>query len=94
MRLCKIVSLFGVDVVAITVNNCRAGGMFENPGGWRGNHLRSVDFEMTFGVLQFLQKNERKQVNLRFQSSKVEFVCSFFVGNVGLKKSISTFSDL
>ena len=40
-----------------------------------------------FGVFNFLQKNERKQVDLRFHSSKVEFVCSFFGGNVSLKKS-------
>ena len=42
---------------------------------------------MSFWHLQFPPKNERKQVDLRFHSSKVEFVCSFFGGNVGLKKS-------
>ena len=48
---------------------------------------RSVNFEMSFWCLQFLPKNEQKQVDLRFHSSKVEFVCSFFGGNVCLKKS-------
>ena len=38
-----------------------------------------------FGVFNFFQ-NERKQVNLRFHSSKVEFVHSFFGRNIGLKK--------
>ena len=43
---------------------------------------------MSFWCLQFLPKNERKQVDLRFHSSKVEFVCSFFwKKNIGLKKS-------
>ena len=42
---------------------------------------------MSFWCLQFPPKNERKQVDLRFHSSKVEFVFSFFGGNVGLKKS-------
>ena len=42
---------------------------------------------MSFWHLQFPPKNERKQVDLRFHSSKVEFVFSFFGGNVGLKKS-------
>ena len=38
---------------------------------------------MPFGVFNFLQKtNENKS-----HSSKIEFVCSFFGGNVGLKKS-------
>ena len=35
----------------------------------------------------FLPKNERKQVNMKFHSSKVEFLCSFLGRNVGLKKS-------
>ena len=42
---------------------------------------------MSFWCLQFPPKNEQKQVDLRFHSSKVEFVRSFFGGNVGLKKS-------
>ena len=41
---------------------------------------------MYFWCLQFPPKNERKQVNLRFHSSKVEFIRSFFGRNVGLKK--------
>ena len=49
---------------------------------------------MSFWCLQFLPKNERKQVNQRYHSSKVEFVCSFFERNVGLKKIIWTLSDL
>ena len=40
-----------------------------------------------FWVYQFPPKNERKQVNLRFHSSKVEFIRSFFGENVGSKKS-------
>ena len=39
-----------------------------------------------FGVFDFFKK-QQKQVDLRFLCSKVEFVCSFFGGNVGLKKS-------
>ena len=38
-----------------------------------------------FWCLQFSPKNEQKQVNLRFHSSKVEFVPSFFGGKVCLK---------
>ena len=52
---------------------------------------------MSFWCLQFLPKYERKQVHLRYHSSKVEFVRSFFGRNVGLKKSFRlclTFSDL
>ena len=48
--------------------------------------LRSLNFEMSFWCLQFPPKNEQKQVDLRIHSSKVEFVPSFFGGNVGLKK--------
>ena len=43
------------------------------------------------GVFNFFQKNERKQVDLRYHSSKVEFVCSFF-GSM-LEKIISILSD-
>ena len=46
---------------------------------------------MSFWCLQFPPKNERKQVDLRFHSSKVEFVLSFFGGNVYLKKSFRLF---
>ena len=43
-----------------------------------------------FGVINFFQKtNENKSTR-----SKVEFVCSFFGRNVGLKKIISNLSDL
>ena len=42
---------------------------------------------MSFLCLQFLPKNERKQVELRFHSSKVEFVRLFFGRNADLKKS-------
>ena len=41
---------------------------------------------MSFWCLQFPPK-KRTQVKLRFHSSKVEFVCLFFGGNVSLKKS-------
>ena len=56
------------------------------------NLLRYVSFKgqviskWLFWCLQFSPKNKRKQVNLRFHSSKVEFVRSFFGGNVGWKK--------
>ena len=33
---------------------------------------------MSFWCLQFLPKNEQKQVDLRYHSSKVKFICSFF----------------
>ena len=46
---------------------------------------------MSFWCLQFPPKNEWKQVKLRFQSSKEEFVCSFFGGNIYLKKSFWLF---
>ena len=42
---------------------------------------------MSFWCLQFLPKNEQKQVDLRFHSSKVELVRSFSGRNVSLKKS-------
>jgi hypothetical protein len=51
---------------------------------------------MSFWCLQFLPKNEQKQVDTRFHGSKVEFICSFCGGNVGLKKSFRlclTFSE-
>ena len=41
---------------------------------------------MSFCCFQFPPKNERKQVNLRYHSSKVEFVRSFFGRIIGLKK--------
>ena len=43
---------------------------------------------MSFWCLQFLPKNRWKQVDLRYHSSKVEFVYSFFGRIVGLKKSL------
>jgi len=49
---------------------------------------------MSFWCLQFPPKNEQKQLDMRFHISKVEFVCSFFGGNVSLKKMVSTLSDL
>ena len=36
---------------------------------------------MVFWCLRFPPKNERKQVDLRYHSSKVEFLRSFFGGN-------------
>ena len=41
---------------------------------------------MSFWCLQFYPKNERKQVDLRYHSCKVEFVRSFFGRQVSLKK--------
>ena len=55
---------------------------------------RSLNFEMSFWCLQFHPKNEQKQVNLRFHSSKAEFVRSFCGGNVCLKKSFRLFWPL
>ena len=52
---------------------------------------RSVNFKMSFWCLQYPLKNEQKQVNLRFHSSKVKFVCSFFGGNFGLKNHFNFF---
>ena len=51
-------------------------------------------FRNIFLVSLISSKNEQKQVDLRFHSSKVEFICSFLGGNVGLKKIVSTLSDL
>ena len=36
---------------------------------------------MFFWCLRFPPKNEQKQIDLRYHSSKVEFLCSFFGGN-------------
>ena len=33
---------------------------------------------MSFGYIQFSPKNKRKKVNLRFNGSKVKFICSLF----------------
>ena len=49
---------------------------------------------MSFRCLQFSPKYERKQVDLRFHSSKVEFVRSFFWRKRWLEKVILTLSDL
>ena len=52
---------------------------------------------MSSWCLKFLPKNERKQVDLSYHSSKVEFVRSIFGRNVGLKESFRlclTFSGL
>ena len=46
---------------------------------------------MSFWCPPFPPKNEQKQVYLRFHSSKVEFIRSFFGGNVYLKKSFRLF---
>ena len=56
---------------------------------------RSVNFEMSFWCLQSPPKNERKQVDLSFYSSKVEFIHpAIFWRKRLLEKIISTFSDL
>ena len=39
-----------------------------------------------FGVFNSSKKNKQKQVNLRYHTSKVEFVCSVFGRNISLKK--------
>ena len=44
----------------------------------------SVNLAMCFWYPQIPPKNERKEANLRFHSSIVEFIGSFFVGNFGL----------
>ena len=45
---------------------------------------------MSLWCLQFPPKNERKQVDLRYHSSKVEFVCSLFGG---IEDTIICFRD-
>ena len=45
---------------------------------------------MSFRRLQFPPKNEGKQINLRYHSSKIEFVSSFFGG---IKDTIICFRD-
>ena len=42
---------------------------------------------MSFWCLQFPPKREQKQVDLRFHSSKLEFLGLLFGEDVGLKKS-------
>ena len=49
---------------------------------------------LSFWCLQFLPKNEWKQVDLRYHSSKVKFIRSFFGRIIGLNKIISNLSDL
>ena len=49
---------------------------------------------MVFWGRQFPPKNERKQVNQRYHSRKVEFVRSFFGGNRWPQKTISKLTDL
>ena len=49
---------------------------------------------MVFWGRQFPPKNEQKQVNLRYHSSKVEFVCSFFWRKSMTLKTISKLTDL
>ena len=51
----------------------------------------SDNFEMSFRCLQFPPTNEQKQVDLRFQCSKVEFISSFSGGNIYLKESFRLF---
>ena len=46
---------------------------------------------MSFWRLQFLPKNERKQIDLRYHSSKVEFFRSFY-GRI--EETINRFRDL
>ena len=66
-------------------------------GLWQPQSKRTSKGQlMSFGCLHFLPKNERKQVNLWIHSSKVEFIRSFFGGNVGLKNTFRlclTFSN-
>ena len=52
---------------------------------------------MSFWCLQFLPKNEQKQVDLRYHNSKVEFIRSFFGRIHGLTicfRVLLTFSGL
>ena len=49
---------------------------------------------MSFWCLQFPPKNERKHIDLRFHSIKIELVRSFFGGNVYLKKTFDFFWPL
>ena len=50
--------------------------------------LKVSSFKNVLLVSSISSKNKRKQVHLRFYSRKVEFVCLFFGGNVGLKNSL------
>ena len=47
-----------------------------------------------FGVFNFSPKNERKQVNLRYHSSKVEFFSFVFWENWGYQKVLLKLTDL
>ena len=47
-----------------------------------------------FGVFDFLQKNERKQVVFMYHSSKVDFFCSFLEENEDIKKHFEIISPL
>ena len=49
---------------------------------------------MFFWGRRFPPKNEQKQVDLRYHSSKVEFIRSFFGGNWWPQKTISKLTDL
>ena len=60
---------------------------FLGPNILNCTYQRLVNFDIVLLCLQFPPKNEQKQVDLRYHSSKVEFVCSFFGRNVGLKNS-------
>ena len=63
-------------------------------GPWLNIGTKGSDnFEMSFWCLQFPPKNKQKQVDLRYHSSKVEFICLFW-NNCQLEKIITTLSDL
>ena len=47
-----------------------------------------------FGVFKFPPKNEQKQVDLRYHSSKVEFLRSFFWRKSKTSKPLSKLTDL
>ena len=51
-------------------------------------------FQTVFLVYSMLQRNERKQFNLRYHSSKVEFLNSFILENWRYQKDIYKLTDL
>ena len=63
---------------------------FLGPNILNCTYQRLVNFDIVLLCLQFPPKNEQKQVDLRYHSSKVEFVCSCFGG---IKDTIICFRD-
>ena len=58
------------------------------------NRVKVIQFWNAFLMSSIPPKNERKQVNQRFHSSKVEFLRSFFGGYIVLRDSFLLFWTL